>query len=240
MKALFKALSATLGIAITMALFAGVFFTPANAQCVGPSLMMKRGGATFEQQSWTGRDGSASLFKESPSMLQSPLLGEDLSPAAFTPVAYADVEDMPSAAREPIVGFWYVKFTSDTPGAFFDWGYSQYHSDGTEILNSGTGARKFCTGVWKKTGPSEYKLNHFAIAYSFGTPPTFVGIVNIRATMTANSDHNSFAGTFTVGIYDQSGNLLEPPDGPGLVTGRIQGRRITVDTPVTDVLPAVP
>ena len=236
MKAVFRSLNATLGIALGIALFAGVFAASANAQCVDPSVIKK--SATLHKQYWNGKPGSAVLFRESASMLQSPLLGVKLSPAAFASVAYAEMGDPGSTEQEPVVGFWYVKFTSDTPGVFSDWGYSQYHSDGTEILNSGTGARKFCTGVWKKTGPFKYEVNHFAIGYTYGESPTFIGIVNIRETITVNSDHNSFAGTFTLGIYDASGNLLEPPDGPGLVTGNMEGHRLTEETPVTDFLPA--
>ncbi len=211
MKTMFGMLKAALGVAILATLFAPL----ANAQCVS-----------------TGR------YKPSALMLRQPFASGQFSRAAFSPVAYSAVEDSQGANQDPIVGFWYVRFTSDVPGMFFDWGYSQYHSDGTEILNSGTGARKFCTGVWKKTGPSRYEVNHFAIAYDYGTPPPFIGIVNIRGTITVRSDHNRFAGTFTLGIYDQFGNLLEPPYGPGTVTGQMEGHRITVDTPVTDVLPA--
>jgi hypothetical protein len=238
MKAAFKMLNATLGIALGVALFGAGLAVSAKAQCVDPSLIKK--GAALQKQSWNGKPGSAALFRESASKLQSPFLGAHLSPAAFASVAYADAGDSRSADPDPIVGFWYVKFTSDVAGMFFDWGYSQYHSDGTEILNSGTGARKFCTGVWKQTGPFKFEVNHFAIAYTYGASPTFIGIVNIRESITVNSDHNSFAGTFTLAIYDGSGNLLEPPNGPGLVTGTMEGHRITVDTPATDVLPATP
>src|SRR3982074_1334258 len=58
----------------------------------------------------------------------------------------------------PIVGLWKFKFVSkDSPGipdgAVIDEGYVTWHSDGTEIMNSGRAPStgNFCMGVWKKT-----------------------------------------------------------------------------------------
>jgi hypothetical protein len=213
---LMKTMFGTLKAAFAIAVIATVFAALGNAQCI-----------------------SVSKYKPSALMLRQPFSSGQFTPAAFTSAAYASVQDSQGSSQDPIVGFWYVKFTSDVAGQFFDWGYSQYHSDGTEILNSGTGARKFCLGVWKKAGP-KYEVNHFAIAYDYATAPAFIGIVNIHETITVGGDHNSFTGTFTLGIYDQDGNLLEPPYGPGTVTGQIEGHRITVDTSIQDVLPVPP
>src|SRR5260221_14560101 len=59
----------------------------------------------------------------------------------------------------PIVGFWHVKFISKgtgfiPDGTVVDMGFSQWHSDGTEILNSSRppATSNFCLGVWAKTG----------------------------------------------------------------------------------------
>src|SRR5277367_1286926 len=69
--------------------------------------------------------------------------------------------------RDEIVGMW--RFTMTVPGpnastVVIDDGYSQWHADGTEIMNSGAHApntSNFCLGVWAQTGPATYKLNHF-------------------------------------------------------------------------------
>src|ERR1700754_3743133 len=53
-----------------------------------------------------------------------------------------------SASTPSIVGMWKVTFTSN--GKLVDFGYSVWHSDGTEILNSGNRApvtENFCLGV---------------------------------------------------------------------------------------------
>src|ERR1700727_1510799 len=62
---------------------------------------------------------------------------------------------------DPIVGMWHVKFVvkgnnSTAPNdTEFDAGYSVWHGDGTEIMNSGgrpPQSGDFCLGVWQKVG----------------------------------------------------------------------------------------
>jgi hypothetical protein len=149
-----------------------------------------------------------------------------------------------------IVGFWHVKFFSDgittgvpgglPPGAEVDAGYSQWHSDGTEIMNSGHFApnqSNFCLGVWERTGRREYKLNHFATFWDptkgtvgpAGPEGELVGPANIRETVTLAPNGETFAGTFTIDQYDSHLNLLEH------LQGKINGTRITVSTPPSSI-----
>jgi len=113
--------------------------------------------------------------------------------------------------------------TRDTPSG------TQWHSDGTEILNSSRApeTQSFCLGVWKKITPFHYRLNHFAISWANGN---LLGPGNIRENVILSHDGNSFTGTFTVDQYDQAGHILVH------LVGQIEGKRITVDTSVTDVL----
>ena len=79
--------------------------------------------------------------------------------------AHNDQDSDRDSNQPAIVGLWKFAFTATTPfSGPFDAGYVQWHSDGTELMNSGraptTGS--FCMGVWKQTGRSTYKLNHFA------------------------------------------------------------------------------
>jgi hypothetical protein len=124
-----------------------------------------------------------------------------------------------------IVGLWYVKFISG--GKLFDFGYNVWHSDGTEIFNSGGRApatQNFCMGVWKKTGASSYKLLHPTFSYDAST-----GKLNARVTLhetvTLAAGGNSFHGTFTIDVYDPTAGtkLLQQ------VTGTITASRVTVD-----------
>ena len=52
-----------------------------------------------------------------------------------------------------IVGMWSFKMTAG--GNQVDFGYQQWHSDGTEFMNSGGRApatQNFCLGVWRQVG----------------------------------------------------------------------------------------
>ena len=131
-----------------------------------------------------------------------------------------------------IVGFWHVKFISKGSagipnGTEIDAGYSQWHSDGTEIMNSGGRSpitSSFCLGVWKQVADNKYKLNHFAASWD-STGSTLIGPANIKEDVTLDPDGNKFSGTFTIDQYDEDGNNLAH------VQGVINGVRIGVNTP---------
>jgi hypothetical protein len=151
-----------------------------------------------------------------------------LKPAAYRLAALkvAAREDDNDAA---IVGMWKVQFVSEgtngiPDGTMIDSAYAQWHSDGTEIMNSGRPpiTSSFCLGVWKKTGESTYKLNHFALSWDpSGT--IFVGPANIRENVTLNAQGNSFSGTFTIDQFDTNGNTLAH------IVGKINAQRVTAD-----------
>ena len=111
-----------------------------------------------------------------------------------------------------IVGMWSVQLKSG--GQPFDFGYSQWHSDGTEIMNSGARApatQNFCLGVWKKTGPRSYHLNHYALDYANDT-------LQHRITLTEDvtlQGNNTFSGSFEIIV-----------DNVPAVSGQITGHRI--------------
>jgi len=140
------------------------------------------------------------------------------------------VDDSDSTAIT-IVGFWHVKFVSEgskgiPDGTEVDAGYSQWHSDGTEIMNSGGHSpitSNFCLGVWQEMGGGKYKLNHFATAWD-PTGSTLIGPANIKELVTLDSTGNNFSGTFTINQFNEAGKKLAH------VQGTITGTRITADT----------
>ena len=136
-----------------------------------------------------------------------------------------------------IVGLWKFAFTATSPFVGpFDAGYVTWHSDGTELMNSGraptTGA--FCMGVWKQISRSTYKLNHFGLSWAFdaNAPDTgpgtggaiFVGPANIREQVTVDRSGNNYEGTFTVVQYDPDGITVV-----ATITGTVTATRITAD-----------
>jgi len=125
-----------------------------------------------------------------------------------------------------IVGMWNVQFQGS--GGFTDFGYQQWHSDGTEFMNSGgrpPAIQNYCLGVWQRSGPNRYRLNHWALNYE--PDGTWAGRVNIREEVTVASNGQSFTGTFTIDVYDPQNNHVGPsPD----VSGTVSGTRVTINT----------
>jgi hypothetical protein len=146
------------------------------------------------------------------------------------------ISEQSDAGTAGIVGFWHVKFVSEgssgiPDGTEIDAGYSEWHSDGTEIMNSGGRSpitSSFCLGVWQQTGASTYVLNHFAAGWD-PTGSTLIGPGNIREKVTLGPNGNQFSGTFTVDQYDESNNLLAH------LQGVITATRITVTTPPSSI-----
>jgi hypothetical protein len=156
-----------------------------------------------------------------------------LMQAALAPSGPANKPEAETAA-DSIVGMWHVHFIAEgnaepPDGTEVDAGYAQWHSDGTEIMNSAgrapnTGA--FCLGVWEKTGTNQYKLNHFAASWdpTQGAGGALVGPARIQETVTLGATGNTFSGNFTISQYDEKGDLLAQ------VKGKITATRIDVNT----------
>jgi hypothetical protein len=195
----------TLGLAFGALALAFSFAPNAAAQCGG----YPRTKASHS--SWQYQTGQARLLQ-----------------AAFVPNDSLD--------DAGIVGFWHVKFVSVgtagiTDGTEIDAGYSLWHSDGTEIMNSGgrspiTG--DYCMGVWARVGFNKYKLNHFGAAWD-PTGATLVGPGHIQEEVTLAPGGNKFSGTFNIDQYDESGNVVAH------LQGTITGTRINVNTPAESI-----
>jgi hypothetical protein len=104
-----------------------------------------------------------------------------------------------------IVGMWAFTMTPTAgPG---DFGYQQWHSDGTELMNSGGRApatENFCMGVWRQTGPARYHLNHYALSYDPSSGSINARVI-IKEDVTIDPSGMSYSGTFTLDVYDPSG-----------------------------------
>jgi hypothetical protein len=134
----------------------------------------------------------------------------------------------------PIVGLWAVTLTSNA-GAPVDSGYSEWHADGTEIMNSAghpASGGNFCLGVWAQTGGSSYHLNHFALAYdptqwnspgdANHAPGGLFARINLTEDVVLAPGGNSFTGHFTQTARDPISNaMLGQP-----LVGNITGTRI--------------
>ena len=142
-----------------------------------------------------------------------------------------------------IVGLWQFVFSSEgnnvvpfliPDGAPLDAGYAQWHSDQTEIMNSGRdpATSNFCLGTWKSTGRRRYKLNHFALSWDNtgklctpepGAPSCFVGPTNVREEIVLDRHGNKYSGTVTIDQYDAENHLMFS------LSGTVSAQRITAD-----------
>lgn len=168
----------------------------------------------------------------------SPIQGWLTPPSSF---AKDEGADRPGLVNPSIVGMWQFTFTShgnNVPplyipdGATLDAGYTQWHSDQTEIMNSSRdpATSNFCLGAWDNAGPGAYKLNHFALSWdntghlcapAAGAPSCFVGPANIREQVKMDRNGNTYTGTVTIDQYDTEQHLLFH------LQGTIDARRIT-------------
>ena len=156
---------------------------------------------------------------------------------------------LPAGAEEsttpPIVGMWHVAFLakamngSAIPETEIDNALIVWHTDGTEIMNSGRPPQdgNFCMGVWEQSGPRSYKLNHFAWVPNNYAPGTAEGVIgqpvgptHLTEDVEVAPDGKHYTGTFTLQQFDLAGKLALT------FTGVLKGTRITLNTTPGDLL----
>ncbi|HJU08423.1 MAG TPA: hypothetical protein VJ727_08090 [Rhodanobacteraceae bacterium] len=133
----------------------------------------------------------------------------------------------------PLTGLYQATFTAEgnpppgpPDGTVIDQPYVTWHADGTELMNSSrnSASGNFCMGVWERTGPHNYSLNHYALAWD-PTGQVFIGPAKFRESIDLANDNNSYTGTFSIDQYAPDGVTLL-----GHVQGDIAATRITVDS----------
>jgi len=154
------------------------------------------------------------------------------------PLAQADTK-LRGVSTPSIVGFWKFQFvskgnTTHNPsipdGALLDFGYMQWHSDGTELINSAVHS-DFCMGVWAQTGFLTFEINHFPINYGPSTG-MIASYVNLREQDTLSPSGDSYTGTLTIDVYDPMGNHVDH------LAGTVVATRLTVDSTLPGAIPS--
>jgi hypothetical protein len=153
----------------------------------------------------------------------------------FTPAVYLQTGIQGEAA---IVGLWkFEMLAKSTPrnqnpmpdGTLIDFGTQAWHSDGTELLNSGIrnpADGDFCQGVWEQVGPSTFKLFHMPLAWGGGS---YIGPVHMTMLVTADRSGNHFSGYFSETVYQASptaGHEFDDSTPIVTITGTITASRI--------------
>jgi hypothetical protein len=165
------------------------------------------------------------------------------APAVFRPAAARIGSLMAVSYQEhaTIVGLWkfemLAKSTADNKnpmpdGALVDFGTTAWHSDGTEIMNSGSrhpADGDFCLGVWDQVGPSTFVLNHMPLAWSNGA---YLGPVSLRLRVSLDRRGDHFTGVFKLTQYIATltpGHEFDETTAAVTVTGTVTATRVTVD-----------
>jgi hypothetical protein len=125
-----------------------------------------------------------------------------------------------NALNTSIVGLWHIRFLVgdvQIQEAFQIW-----NAGGTEVHNPNVDPRQgnVCLGAWKEAAPQTFKLTHRVWLYD--TSGTFQGVGHLTETLTLGDRGNTHSGTFTLDIYDLSGNFLVQA-----AAGTVVGERIS-------------
>jgi hypothetical protein len=175
---------------------------------------------------FTGRAHAACSLPEAPGA----------APARLTPAVFLQTADEEDAA---IVGLWKFEMLSKSTalnknpmpdGTLLDFGTTAWHSDGTELLNSGgrnPTDGDFCQGVWAQLGPSTFKLTHMPLAWAGGS---YLGPAKIQMVVTVDSTHAHFNGWFVLTQYSASptqGHEFDESVPLVTLTGTISATRLT-------------
>ncbi len=146
-----------------------------------------------------------------------------------------ELRSMAAGKTPSLVGMWSFQFISQgntahnpaiADGAQLNFGYTQFHSDETEILNAGARSpaqQNFCLGVWQDTGNSTYQVNHFALNYNAQTG-ALIGRIIVIEKITVSPGGTLLSGTFVETVFDTKGNQTDQ------LTGQVTAQRMTVDT----------
>src|SRR5262245_29366872 len=122
------------------------------------------------------------------------------------------------------VGLWHIRFLVE--GNQIQEAFQIWNTGGTEVHNPNVDPRQgnVCLGTWNETAPQTFNLNHRVWLY---TPNgSFLGVGHLHETLTLSDRGNTQSGSFTLDLYDLSGNKLAE-----LAAGSVTGERISVSEP---------
>ena len=137
----------------------------------------------------------------------------------------------------PIVGQWQVLMTA-FPGTVnefvFDFGFQQFHNDGTELLISGgvpPTIGNVCIGAWERDAAGVIRVRHMTWNWAGNEVPGDLptGYFWLEVTLRTNSQGTAYAGTWSAASYDLGAGPLGsggPPQPNSAFEGTLQAVRI--------------
>jgi hypothetical protein len=142
-----------------------------------------------------------------------------------------------SSGGGSIVGLWQIVLTDSQLGVI-DFGFQQFHQDGTEFMSSGgvpPTLGNLCVGVWERGAGGVIRLRHVgwnfdpALGLGLGVAPT--GYFHLEVTLRTNSQGTAYSGTFRAASYDLGAGPLGSGGNPQPGTefaGTVEAVRISV------------
>jgi hypothetical protein len=187
----------------------------------------------------TALDARAACFTNK---VQIPVLQSKLQAPALQPKLQAVAGAAAQSAVNgggPIVGQWQVVMTA-FPGTnnefIFDFGFQQFHSDGTELMISGgvpPTIGNVCIGAWERGASGEIRLRHMTWNWAgnevLGDLPT--GYFLLEVILRTNSQGTAYAGTWRAASFDLGAGPLGsggPPQPNSEFEGTLQAGRVSV------------
>jgi hypothetical protein len=174
----------------------------------------------------------------SPDWSREPSNAPGLMSAVYHPSSDAFGLMTINLADDVIVGLWKFELLSkSTPnntnpmpdGTLIDFGTAAWHSDGTELINSGIrnpADGDFCQGVWSRIDDSTFFLNHLALAWMNGS---YVGPARITEHVTVGPHGDRYWGNFKIVQYVASitpGHEFDQDTAVATITGTVRATRI--------------
>ncbi len=167
----------------------------------------------------------------------APAIASKLAQPGKAP-ALAAAQNGSSNGGGPIAGQWQVLMTA-FPGTanefIFDFGFQQFHNDGTELMISGgvpPTIGNVCIGAWERDAGGVIRLRHMTWNWAgnevLGDLPT--GYFWLEVTLRTNSQGTAYAGTWTAASYDLGAGPLGsggPPQPNSAFEGTLQAVRIS-------------
>ena len=162
-----------------------------------------------------------------------------LAPPGAAPALAAAAQNTGASGSGAIVGQWQVLMTA-FPGTnnefIFDFGFQQFHSDGTELMISGgvpPTIGNVCIGAWERGAGGVIRLLHMTWNWAgnevLGDLPT--GYFLLEVTLRTDSQGTAYSGTWKAASYDLGAGPLGsggPPQPNSEYEGTLQAVRIPV------------
>ena len=181
----------------------------------------------------------AACFAPGSSKPSAPTGAAKLARPGTAPTVSAAAQGAGSSGGGPIVGQWQVLMTA-FPGTnnefIFDFGFQQFHADGTELMISGgvpPSIGNVCIGVWERGAGGAIRLRHmtwnFVGGEVLGDLPS--GYFLLDVTLRPNSQGSAYEGTWKAASYDLGAGPLGsggPPQLNSEYEGTLEAVRVSV------------